>query len=194
MGAGPGSIRQQNTRTVAWAAEGFGRSRSPAIGLTQVRCLQRLLRSALPAEEGWRDVPDARLRRAQEPRSGHLRERQDHLRAKGPRGRRRPPARRPDAPGPDRGIYRRVPAPLSRAARHLGLAAQVDGWPDRPPVAADRGKVLAALVTVPGSKALGGRLATEEGKLAQLEAERATLDDQRPKVMPHPALIARLRR
>ena len=32
---------------------------------------------------------------------------------------------------------------------------------------------------------------TEEGKLAQLEAERATLADQQPKIMPHPALIAR---
>jgi hypothetical protein len=51
--------------------------------------------------------------------------------------------------------------------------------------------VMVALVTVPGSKALGARLATEEEKLAQLEAERATLADQRPKVMPHPALIAR---
>jgi site-specific DNA recombinase len=51
--------------------------------------------------------------------------------------------------------------------------------------------VMAALVTVPGSKALGARLATEEGRLTQMEAERATLTDQRPKVMPHPALIAR---
>ncbi len=51
--------------------------------------------------------------------------------------------------------------------------------------------VMAALGTVPGSKALGARLATEEAKLAQLEAERAALTDQRPKVMPHAALIAR---
>jgi hypothetical protein len=51
--------------------------------------------------------------------------------------------------------------------------------------------VMAALVTVPGSKALGARLATEEAKVAQLEAERDALTDQRPKVMPHPALIAR---
>ena len=51
--------------------------------------------------------------------------------------------------------------------------------------------VMAALVTVPGSKARGARLATEEAKLGQLEAERSALTDQRPKVMPHPALIAR---
>ena len=51
--------------------------------------------------------------------------------------------------------------------------------------------VMTALVTVPGSKALGARLAIEEAKLPQLEAERAALTDQRPKVMPHPALIAR---
>ena len=51
--------------------------------------------------------------------------------------------------------------------------------------------VMAALVTVPGSKALGARLAAEEAKLSQLDAERATVADQRPKVMPHPALIAR---
>ena len=51
--------------------------------------------------------------------------------------------------------------------------------------------VMAALVTVPGSKALGARLATEEAQLAQFETERAALTDQRPKVMPHPALIAR---
>ena len=50
---------------------------------------------------------------------------------------------------------------------------------------------MAALVTVPGSKARGARLATEEAKLGQLEAERSALTDQRPKVMPHPALIAR---
>ena len=52
--------------------------------------------------------------------------------------------------------------------------------------------VMAALVTVPGSKALGGRLATEEAKLAELEAQRFGIAaDERPKVMPHPALIAR---
>jgi hypothetical protein len=52
--------------------------------------------------------------------------------------------------------------------------------------------VMAALVTVPGSKALGGRLATEEAKLAELEAQRSDVAaDERPKVMPHPALIAR---
>jgi hypothetical protein len=51
--------------------------------------------------------------------------------------------------------------------------------------------VMTALVTVPGSKALGARLTIEEAKLPQLEAERAALTDQRPKVMPHPALIAR---
>ncbi len=44
---------------------------------------------------------------------------------------------------------------------------------------------------MPGSKALGARLAIEEAKLPHLEAERPTLTDQRPKVMPHPALIAR---
>jgi len=40
--------------------------------------------------------------------------------------------------------------------------------------------VMAALVTVPGSKALGARLATEEAKLRQLEEERSALTDQWP--------------
>jgi hypothetical protein len=39
--------------------------------------------------------------------------------------------------------------------------------------------------------ALEKRLDLEEAKLRQLEAERAALTDQGPKVMPHPALIAR---
>jgi hypothetical protein len=51
--------------------------------------------------------------------------------------------------------------------------------------------VMAALVTVPGSKALGARLAADEMKLAEFEADRAVLTDDRPKVMAHPALIAR---
>ena len=51
--------------------------------------------------------------------------------------------------------------------------------------------VMAALVTVPGSKALGAKLATEEAKLSELEAERTATSNERPKVMPHPALIAR---
>ncbi|HVY41253.1 MAG TPA: DUF4126 family protein [Polyangia bacterium] len=49
--------------------------------------------------------------------------------------------------------------------------------------------VMAALVTVPGSKALGAKLATEEAKLLALEAERTAASNERPKVMPHPALI-----
>ena len=43
--------------------------------------------------------------------------------------------------------------------------------------------VMAALVTVPGSKALGARLATEEAKLGQFEAERARL--HRPAAQGH---------
>ena len=42
-----------------------------------------------------------------------------------------------------------------------------------------------------GSKALGARLGIEEAKLPGWEAKRAALTDQRPKVMLHPALIAR---
>ena len=40
--------------------------------------------------------------------------------------------------------------------------------------------VMAALVTVPGSKALGARLPTEEAKLGQLEAERSALTGTSP--------------
>ena len=43
--------------------------------------------------------------------------------------------------------------------------------------------VMAALVTVPGSKVLSARLATKEAKLGQLEAERSALTDQRPEVI-----------
>ena len=50
---------------------------------------------------------------------------------------------------------------------------------------------MAALVTVPGSKALAAKLATEEAKLSELEAERTAASNERPKVMPHPALIVR---
>jgi hypothetical protein len=46
-------------------------------------------------------------------------------------------------------------------------------------------------VTVPGSKALGAKLATEEAKLSELEAEHVIASREQPKVMPHPALIAR---
>ena len=49
---------------------------------------------------------------------------------------------------------------------------------------------MAALVTVPGSKH-GAKLATEEAKLSELEAERTAASNERPKVMPHPALIVR---
>jgi len=41
------------------------------------------------------------------------------------------------------------------------------------------------------TKALGAKLATEEAKLSELEAERTAASNERPKVMPHPALIAR---
>jgi hypothetical protein len=51
--------------------------------------------------------------------------------------------------------------------------------------------VTLALLTVPGSKALGAKLAAEEAKLAELEASREVAVRERPKVMPHPALIAR---
>lgn len=46
-------------------------------------------------------------------------------------------------------------------------------------------------MTVPGSKALGERLAAEEKTLGQLEAQRLQLQEARPKVLPHPAAIAR---
>jgi hypothetical protein len=46
--------------------------------------------------------------------------------------------------------------------------------------------VMTGLVTVPGSKAIGARLAAEEARLSPLDPERAALTDQRPKVMSHP--------
>ena len=93
---------------------------------------------------------------------------------------------------PDRieAFIEELPAPLSRAARHVGITPQGDGRPDRPPAAADRGGHGRAGHRA-WFEALGARLATEEAKLAQFEAERAALTDQRPMVMPHPALIAR---
>jgi site-specific DNA recombinase len=51
--------------------------------------------------------------------------------------------------------------------------------------------VMQALVAVPGSKALADKLAAEEKALADLEAQRAQLQDTKPRILPHPAAIAR---
>ncbi len=50
--------------------------------------------------------------------------------------------------------------------------------------------VTDALVTAPGSKALGDRLQAEERALAALEAQLEALRPRRSKVVPHPAAVA----
>jgi site-specific DNA recombinase len=51
--------------------------------------------------------------------------------------------------------------------------------------------VMQALVAVPGSKALADKLGVEERVLGELEAQRVQLQEARPRVIPHPAAIAR---
>ncbi len=52
------------------------------------------------------------------------------------------------------------------------------------------GNILKALISVPGSAALGAELAKEEATLARLRADLESLVPKPPKVMPHPSAIA----
>lgn len=53
------------------------------------------------------------------------------------------------------------------------------------------GNITQAMITAPGSKALADKLHAEEKRLADLEAQLRDLRVARPKVLPHPAAIAK---
>ncbi len=53
------------------------------------------------------------------------------------------------------------------------------------------GNITQAMIPAPGSKAPADKLRTEENRLAELEGQLQVITTARPKVLPHPAAIAR---